>query len=410
MTLRTAPHPSGQRAYHDRLLRRLDWRPDTLPPGRPVEAIIVPAARRAQHLDGLIALAARCGATLVVLASHQCNIEEAAALVARTPGSGRAVLAHVPSGRPAGTTPPTTGDFDVRQLETSADEFRQLNGERTSNLSLKRNLGLLLARYRNWRKVMFVDDDVIGLTQEHVNRVAHHLDANLFAGLKTLNFPDNSVVCHANRFIGRPQGIFVSGAALGVNTSEGIDLQVFPDVYNEDWFAFAAEAHTTGVAHVGNVGQLEYNPFENPQRASFEEFGDLLAEGLYALFNDGYGLNRGTESYWAYFIDARHRFIEEVRHLLAMYETHERVQAGKSLQESQERLESIRPWHCEAFLDAWRDDRHRFAQAGHRISPHHRYVYEDAFAALGVESWQEVRFGIVRMPVAASIIHQPRRR
>ncbi|MEV4516789.1 hypothetical protein AB0K00_48530 [Dactylosporangium sp. NPDC049525] len=402
MTLSTALRPSsGQRSHHDRLLRRLDWHSEAQPSGRPIDAIIVPAARRAQHLSGPVDLAGRYGATLVVLASHQCDIQEAAELVARTPGSGRAVLAHVSSGRTPMTSTPTWDDFDVRQLATSADEFRELSGDRTSNLSLKRNLGLLLARYRNWRKIMFLDDDIIDIAPEHVHRIAQHLDANRFAGLKTVHFPDNSVVCHANRLIGQPQGIFVSGAALGVNTSEGVDLQVFPDVYNEDWFAFAAEAHTAGVAHVGNVRQLEYNPFENPLRASFEEFGDLLAEGLYALFNDGYSLNRATESYWTHFIDARHQFVEDVRTLLAMYETHERVQAVKSLQESRDRLENIRPWHCGAFLDAWQHDRYRFAQASRRIS-RHRYAYEDAFAALGVKRWQEVRFGVVRMPTTAS--------
>ncbi len=397
MTLRTALRPSGQRSHHDRLLRRLDWRPDGRPSGRPIDAIIVPAARRVHHLGGLVDLAARCEATLVVLASHQCDITQAAELVARTPGSGRAVLVDVPSGQfPAVQTPSGDG-FDVRRLSTSAEHFRELNGERTSNLSLKRNLGLLLARHRKWRKIMFLDDDIIGVTPEHVARVGHHLDTNRFAGLKTLQFADNSVVCHANRLIGRPQGIFVSGAALGVNTSDGLDLQVFPDVYNEDWFAFAAEAHVAGVAHVGNVSQLEYNPFENPQRAAFEEFGDLIAEGVYALFNDGYGLRRATRSYWMHFIDARRRFVEEVRDGLEKGETHERVQALKSLQEARERLDGIRPWHCTDFLAAWQHDREQFTKLSGRISGPPRN-YDDAFAALGVQRWQEARFGVVRMP------------
>lgn len=394
MTMRTASRPAGQRCHHDRLLRRLDWRPDTQPSGGPVDAIIVPASRRAQHLSGLVDLAASCGATLVILASHQCDIEEAAALVARTPGSGRAVLADIPP----------EADLDIPQLATSADQFRPLNGYRTSNLSLKRNLGLLLARYRGWRKIMFLDDDLIGVTQEHVARVAHHLDTNRFAGLKTLQFPDNSVVCHANRLIGRPQGIFVSGAALGVNTDDDVDPQVFPDVYNEDWFAFAAEAETAGVAHVGNVGQLQYNPFENPQRAAFEEFGDLLAEGLYALLNDGCGLHRATEAYWTDFIEVRRTFIAEIHALLMNDETHERAQAMKSLQEAMHLLDhTVRPAFCAAFLDAWQDDRRRFAQASGRVA-RRRHEYEEAFAALGISRWQEARFGVARMPKPASII------
>lgn len=392
MTFKAGLRPTGQRSHHDRLLRRLDWHPGPQPSGKPLDAIVVPASRRAHHLERLVQLAGSYGTTLVVLASHQCDIEEAAALVAGTPGSGRAVIVDVP----------VEGRHDFQRLATSDEEFRLLSGDRSSNLSVKRNLGLMLARYRGWRKIMFLDDDIIGVTQEHVARVAHYLDTNRFAGLKTLNFPDNSVVCHANRLIGRPQGIFVSGAALGVNTSNHLDLEVFPDIYNEDWFAFAVEAQTAGVAHVGYVGQLEFNPFENPRRAAFEEFGDLIAEGLYALFNDGLGLTRATTSYWAGFIDERRRLIEGIRKQLEKNETHELVQAVKSLQEARIQVDNIRPEHCDAFLKAWQEDRHNFASAS-RLASGHNYDYRDAFAALGLHNWQEARFGVVRMPTVASV-------
>jgi hypothetical protein len=39
-------------------------------------------------------------------------------------------------------------------------------------------------------------------------RAHHHLDANRYAGLKTLYFPDNSVVCHAAQLPpGDPRGM-----------------------------------------------------------------------------------------------------------------------------------------------------------------------------------------------------------
>lgn len=383
MTARTASQRADQRLHHDRLLRRLDWRP--APAGRPIDAIVVPASRRAHHLRGVVDLAAHCGTTLVVLASHRCEVREAAELVASTPGSGRAVLAEVPA------------DGDP-ELATSDERFRILSDHRTSNLSLKRNLGLLLARHLGWQKIMFLDDDILRLTHDQVARVAHHLDTNRYAGLKTLNFPDNSVVCHANRAVGRPQGIFVSGAALGVRTAADVEeLDVFPDVYNEDWFALAGEAGTTGVAHVGDVAQLEFNPFEDPRRAAYEEFGDLLAEGLYALLNDGLGLPRATDDYWSRFIDERFRLIEGIRQRFEREETHRGVQASKSLQEALIRLDRIRPADCTAFLAAWQHDRRRFARLS-RLACGRGRTYQDAFAALGIARWQEARFGIARMP------------
>jgi len=297
---------TNQRAHHDRLLRRLDWNAPARPSGGALDAIIVPASRRAHRLGALIDLASACKTTLVVLASHRCAIDEAADLVASRPSNARVVLAEVP----------LTTDHEPLRLATSAEDVRALSADRSSNLSLKRNIGLLLARYRGWQKVMFLDDDIIGITTDHVVRVAHHLDNNRYAGLKTLAFADNSVVCHANRLAGREQGIFVSGAALGVNTAGDRPLDVFPDIYNEDWFALSGEAQTTGVAHVGNVGQLEFNPFEDAGRATAEEFGDLLAEGLYALFTDVGGLHRATAGYWKRFIEQRWALILGIRQQL----------------------------------------------------------------------------------------------
>jgi hypothetical protein len=382
---------------HDQLLRRLDWRPGTRLSGRPLDAIIVPAARRAQHLQAFMDLAACYGTTLVVLASHDCDVEEAAALMAQTPRRGRAVFVNVP----------LKHEHDLLRLETSGDQFRAVSGDRLSNLSLKRNLGLLLARLRGWNKIMFLDDDVT-VTLEQVARVAHHLDGNRFAGLKTVSFPDNSVVCHANRRIGRPQGIFVSGAALGVNTSAGRRLDVFPDVYNEDWFAFAGEASSSGVAHVGNVRQLPYNPFENPQRAAHEEFGDLVAEGLYALFNDGLSLSSATATYWAGFIGERRRLIAKIASEIDHNDTHELVQAAKSLKSALYQLDMVTPSDCTDFLKAWQEDRHRFDTNARRLIGRHSYA--DAFSILGLDEWQETQFGIAKMPALASVSPLVRRR
>ncbi|MGA5298877.1 hypothetical protein ACPCHT_03060 [Nucisporomicrobium flavum] len=388
MNGRAAPRPAHHRADHDRLLRRLDWGPVGRAPGRALDAIIVPASRRAQRLGPLVDLASDCGTTLVVLASHDCVIEDVAALVASRPSNARVVLAEVP----------LEAGHDPLRLATSAEGVRALSGDRSSNLSLKRNVGLLLARYRGWQKIMFVDDDIVGITRDQVARVVHHLETNRFAGFKTLDYPDNSVVCHASRLAGRPQGIFVSGAALGVNTAGDRPLEVFPDVYNEDWFAFADEARRTGVAHVGNIRQLEFNPFDDPLRAKVEEFGDLVAEGLYALFTDGGGLPRATARYWERCIDERRTLIAQIRRQLKGRETHQAVQAAKSLQEASHQLDHITPEDCVRFLGVWQEDRARFERWS-RAAHGRGYDYRAAFDALGLQRWQEARFGVERMTV-----------
>ena len=56
-----------------------------------------------------------------------------------------------------------------------------------------------------------------------------------------------------------------------------------------------------------------------------EEFGDLIAEGLYALFNDGQSLDAATKAYWDDFINARRKLIERLADDLYLIPTHEAV-------------------------------------------------------------------------------------
>lgn len=52
------------------------------------------------------------------------------------------------------------------------------------------------------------------------------------------------------------------------------------------------------------LSQLEYQPFGHPGRAASEEFGDLIAEGLYRLIHEGADVIDATESYWGNFAGA----------------------------------------------------------------------------------------------------------
>lgn len=364
---------------HATLLRSLPPVPAVTGNTGRLDAIVVPAARRAHRLRHVIDLAVACETQLVILASHSCDLQEAADLVAATPGC-RALIAHV-------APEPASG---LLGLKTSAEIFSRLSAGRQSNLSTKRNAGLALARLLGWRKIMFLDDDILSLAPDLVSRVAHHLERHRIAGLRTTSMPDNSVVCHANRLSGRPQGIFVSGAALGVNCAD-VPLDVFPDIYNEDWFAMAREAEAGGVGHAGNARQLEFNPFADPERAAREEFGDVLAEGLFALLADGYDISRAkTAGYWDGFIASRRQLIDRLTRQWRQVHTNESAQVRESLLRAGEQLQLVGRYDCVDFIGAWQHDRDRFAletaglQAGTPV--------EDAFAQLGLHTWREVRF------------------
>ena len=187
--------PVRQRSSHATLIRDFSARPPRSGRVKPLDAIVVPAGRKADKLKTVAELAASADVPLVVLASRDCHVVEASALVASIPGC-RALIVGIP------------GDYrnDLLTFQTSDPSFADLKAGRNSDLSLKRNLGLLLARLMRWEKIMFLDDDIFGVTLTDLAKIASQLDSHQVTGLISRSFPDNSVVCHANRLSGRRPG------------------------------------------------------------------------------------------------------------------------------------------------------------------------------------------------------------
>jgi hypothetical protein len=382
-----------QRASHIHLSHDVSRSP--APPLRSwrarLDAIIVPAARPACFLQPAIDLAAFLGAFLVVLCSKQSKVEQVARRVARTPGA-RSLIVQLAA----------TWKHPQFPSGTSAGAFKTVSADRASDLSAKRNLGLLLARLHGWNKIVFVDDDITLSQTDSVARLAGQLDHHQMAGMVIRHFPDNSVVCHARRLAGLAQGVFVTGAVLGVHCNS-LPLSFFPDVYNEDWFFFAEEVAKRRLPCVGTARQAEYDPFGSPDRARREEFGDLLAEGLYALLGQGHPdvpfedqLLGATRTYWSRFIDARSEVITDATAKLRRYIDWDadncRVSAAlASLAAAETQLRTITPDLCVNFLGAWRDDLckwQRFSNGVNNVGS-----TRDAMDFLELKTWTRVDFG-----------------
>lgn len=334
------------------------------PPAR-VDAVVVPASRGAAALDGAANLAISLDAPLIALCSKQTHAHEVAARFARVHGHG--VLA---------IDVPADYRHDLLPTRTVAARFRAASPGRRTDLSLKRNLGLLLARLLDWGRVLFLDDDIgdsvngrpTGLPITTARRLAAALNAHQIAGLACRDFPDNSVVCHARRLAGFEQDTFVSGAALAVNCDDH-PLPFFPDQYNEDWFFFSRRVAARDLAYVGDATQAAYDPFESPNRAREEEFGDLLAEGMFALFADqptemSY-LNRlaaADTAYWSRFIDSRLDTLSltgmelEIAQEFGSHDTERMTAAIRSLDAAADQLSRLSPVLCVDYLDAWAAD------------------------------------------------------
>jgi hypothetical protein len=224
------------------------------------------------------------------------------------------------------------------------------------DIARKRNVGMMLARLCGWRTIMYLDDDIRGLTASAVSDAARLSEGYSAVGFRIGHFPDNSVVCHAYRLSGGNQDVFPGGSALVVDADRCHSL--FPPIYNEDWlFLFdAVQSHSVAIA--GTLTQLEYRPFAKHERAASEEFGDVIAEGLFRLLHKGTDLADAAYGYWEEVLDRRLRLIEEIaaRLLLLDDDEPEIGYALMSLAEARKRLKMISALDCVSFVRAWRTD------------------------------------------------------
>ncbi|MGW4945833.1 hypothetical protein ACWEOZ_30110 [Actinoplanes sp. NPDC004185] len=311
----------------------------------PVDAIIVPSARAAGMLSEAGRLAVELDCTLLVLSSKHSEAEKVFRYL-----TGRGVDRVIAVDFPAAGVPRLPG------LETST----VLGGsrlQRRTDTSAKRNLGLVLARVLGWKNVVFLDDDITVPEAADLERAAGALPGRDGVGLHIGGFPDNSVVCHANRVTGAPQSTFIGGGALVV-PADRMD-SFFPEIYNEDWFFLLGDTMLRPVGQIGTALQKPYDPFADPDRARREEFGDVLAEGLFALFDDGLKIGDAGPGYWSGYLTTRLELIMSIQERLDPSELQGK-QILESLTAARGRLQFIKADQCTEYLAAWQRDRVRW--------------------------------------------------
>jgi len=312
-----------------------------------LDAIIVPASRSAANLDHAVTLARAAHCLLVLICSGRALADEITELLAAR-SFDEAIVIDMPR------------DYRHRFLDLSTTQVMQPywpGGGRRYNgdLSTKRNIGLLLSRMLSWERIFFLDDDIRDISYPDLLRtvamVGPAFDA---AGMRVASFPDNSIACHAHRHTGGHQDVFVTGAALAVN-SEAL-TSFFPDIYNEDWLFFYDSVREGRLASSGLMAtQLLYDPFSDPERAAWQEFGDVMAEGMYGALHRA-SVPPMTAAYWRQFIRGRQQFLESIvdRRGEAPDDLREKIVAA--VESSMKSLARIEPEMCERFYREWRSD------------------------------------------------------
>ena len=326
----------GQARLQDESLGKLD-----------LDAIIVPATRPAPHLDHAVSLARHTGSWLVVLCSQRLRSEQVREFLA-TRSFVKGIVIDLPRGY-------SHELLNFPGLLSLKNDLPPACGYYVTDLSMKRNLGLILARMLGWRHIFFLDDDIRDISYPDLQSTVNMLSIYSAAGMWVTDYPDNSIVCHANRMTEECQDVFVSGAALAVDCNA--DIGFFPDIYNEDWLFFFDDASSGRLVNTCfEATQLCYYPFTNPQRAAWQEFGDVLAEGLYTLLHLGLEVEQATSKYWSRFLDARRDFLEGI--IKRSHKAHPDMQADilTSVLGALKCSFKIEPSMCEQYMQLWRQD------------------------------------------------------
>jgi glycosyltransferase involved in cell wall biosynthesis len=339
-----------QRTSHDGLLDPSD----RVGGNARFDAIVVPTNRPVKFLRDCIDLARGTAIPLIVVCSKRVTKDQVVDATTGEKIEGFAV--QLP-------WPPTNPLARISFATSTDEDILAASFGRTRDLSTKRNLGLVIARMLGWRRLMFLDDDIYDVSKDDVSALAAALNNHNVSVLIPDEYPDNSVACHAYRLGGALQGKFASAGAMGVRCNRD-DLPFFPNIYNEDWFFFSKEAASHKIARVGTSRQQEYDPFEHPRRAVKEEFGDLLAEGLYTRLDANLDIPGVNAFYWAKFIESRADFLSKVlesleRHPDSNPDSGEgrKVRAAQvSIRAAQGQLQRIDADLCQRFVDLWQAD------------------------------------------------------
>jgi hypothetical protein len=344
-----ARHPvkPRHRGSHSDLVRRLE------PTGTAaVHAIIVPTIRRPARLRDAFDLGIKLDCPVLVLSSRWSCAKDV-----HVEANGRDVIA-----------------VDVRQDAIRAwpsfATTKLLEGYHRgrltidSDLSLKRNLGLAISRMMGWDNVLFLDDDIVGLDPGDIGAAAAGLARCDIVALRNVGYPDNSVVCHALRHVGRHVGViqhsFVGGGAMMVAAQRSDSF--FPKVYNEDWlfmlgyFTRRYGGYPLGIT--GTVQQDPYDPFLRTERARVEEFGDCLAEGIFALLDQKETLAAATLCYWTEFLKDRREMLARTLCAIPLLDLDPvcKQNMAACLRAAMGRNQFVTPELCMEYLATWQDD------------------------------------------------------
>lgn len=153
------------------------------------------------------------------------------------------------------------------------------------NLGFVRNYALIYSKLMNFKKVLFIDDDIIVPSDKLIHAIFDLLSSYNIVGANISGLPDYSIIEYLIAKLGikpsHPDNI-VSGGFMAFNLDE-VSSEFFINIYNEDWIWQIMHCNLKSTKY-GEVYQIPTNIFNNYNRilgkARWQSIGEIAVDGL----------------------------------------------------------------------------------------------------------------------------------
>ncbi|MBI4683915.1 MAG: hypothetical protein HY755_01825 [Nitrospirae bacterium] len=217
------------------------------------------------------------------------------------------------------------------------------------DLPLKRNYALYFSRKNGYSKILLIDDDIRGVNLNILKMGSQSLNDYLLSGCFIEDFPDISIIDHLDVVAGEKIVSSLSGSFLFIKPFSSYSF--FPNIYNEDLLFMLPHIIDRSICSFGSIQQLPYDPFQDPSKASFQEFGDIIAEGLFALLSSNLYEHRFNKKAWEHILNERKKI------LLNLRDTLKDIKVQKIIDSAMIVNKTITTEACLNFLDNMERDR-----------------------------------------------------
>ena len=228
------------------------------------------------------------------------------------------------------------------------------------DLPAKRNYALWYARQNRMKRILLLDDDISSLQSAAISAATKILDRFSLSGFFVHDFPDTSAVGHVEIALGENVSTFLSGSCLFVRADQ--DRGFFPPIYNEDWLFMLPDIAEGRVCSLGTISQKPYDPFRTASVAPFQEPGEVIADGLFALAAAGRYAERFDQQNWRQILRLRRDWLSQLRRRAA-HPAHYRI-----LDCAIGTLAGITEANCLNFIHDWETDRQSWRKTLDQLS------------------------------------------